>query len=164
MLCSPFSLMKLLRFLCLFLFSLYLCVNRDYTFNHVAQHPKGNEESHWTFYSVLPKKLKCTKCFYRQRASHLISQQTRRSCFLGTAKEALIHLALPLHPNCCMQTGWVGWSPPDGEMITLGCHTGTPGRKGSSQRLVSWQAEEIPTVISLRSQKSLLLLRRPSGN
>lgn len=155
--------MKLLRFLCLSLFSLHLCVNRDYTSNHVAQHPKGNEESHQTFYSVLAKKLRCTKCFCRQRASHLISQQTR-SCFLGTAKETPNHLALPLHPSCCMQTGWVGWSPPGGEMITLGCHTGTSGRKGSSQRLVSWQAEETPTATSLRSQKSLLLLRPPSGN
>lgn len=94
MLCGPFSLIKLLRFLCLSLFSLHLYVNRDYIFNHVTQHPKGNEESHWTLYSVLAKKLRCTKCFYRRRASHLISQQTRRSCFLGTAKEAPMHLCL----------------------------------------------------------------------
>lgn len=146
------------------LFSLHLCANRDYTFNHVAQHPKGNEESHWTLYSVLAKKLRCTKCIYGLRASHLISQQTRRSCFLGAAKEAPMHLALPLNPNCCMQSGWAAWSPPGGEMVMLGCHTGSPGRKGNSQRSVSWQAEEIPTATSLRSQKPVLLVRPPSGN
>lgn len=31
---------------------------RDYTFNHVTQHPQGNEESHWTLYPVLIKKLR----------------------------------------------------------------------------------------------------------